>query len=161
MSRRKKVTRYKRDIGVDERFGSESIQKLINVVMWRGKKNAARKIVYEAIDELIKKQGDNEKRGVELFYKAFERLIPQVDVRPRRVGGSVYQVPIEVRADRARALALRWLINAAATRSEKTMGKRLARELMEAADGRGFAFKKKIDIHKMAEANRAFSHYAW
>ena len=161
MARRKKVTSYKRDIGVDERFGSELIQKLINVVMWRGKKNVARKIVYDAIDQLIKKQDGVEQKGLNLFFSSFEKLIPIVEVKARRVGGSVYQIPMEVRPDRARALAMRWLINAAASRHEKTMGIRLARELEEAAEERGSAFKKKIDVQKMAESNRAFSHYAW
>lgn len=160
MSRRKAVS-YKREIMPDERFGSELVQKLINVVMWRGKKNVARKIVYDAIDVLIKKNGGDQNKGLTMFFKAFEQLIPTVEVRPRRVGGSVYQIPMEVRSDRARALAMRWLIGAAKPRSDKTMGQRLASELVEAYEGRGNAIKKKIDVHKMAEANRAFSHYAW
>ena len=160
MSRRKSVN-YKREIGADERFGSELIQKLINVVMWRGKKNVARSIVYDAIDILIKKSGGDQNKGLNVFFKALDQLIPAIEVKPRRVGGSVYQIPMEVRPDRARALAIRWLINAAATRSDKTMGQRLANELFEAYEGRGNAIKKKIDVHRMAEANRAFSHYAW
>jgi small subunit ribosomal protein S7 len=160
MSRRKAVS-YKREIMPDERFGSELVQKFINVVMWRGKKNVARKIVYDAIDVLIKKNGGDQNKGLNVFFKAFEQLIPAVEVRPRRVGGSVYQIPMEVRPDRARALAMRWLIGAAKTRSDKTMGARLASELLEAYEGRGNAIKKKIDVHRMAEANRAFSHYAW
>ena len=118
-------------------------------------------IVYDAIDALIKKNGGDQNKGLAMFFKAFEQLIPVVEVRPRRVGGSVYQIPMEVRSDRARALAMRWLIGAAKTRSDKTMGLRLANELLEAHEGRGNAIKKKIDVHKMAEANRAFSHYAW
>ena len=161
MARRKKVTNYKRDIGVDERYGSELIQKFINVVMWRGKKNVARTIVYDAIEQLIKKQGGDQEKGLDFFFHAFEKVIPLVEVRPRRVGGSVYQIPMEVRSDRARALAIRWLIGGAASRNEKTMGLRLARELEEAAEERGSAFKKKTDVQKMAESNRAFSHYAW
>lgn len=160
MSRRKSVN-YRREIGVDERFGSELIQKLINVVMSCGKKNVARTIVYDAIDSLIKKSGGDQNKGLNVFFKALDQLIPTVEVKPRRVGGSVYQIPMEVRSDRARALAIRWLINAAATRSDKTMGQRLANELLEAYEGRGNAIKKKIDVHRMAEANRAFSHYAW
>lgn len=160
MSRRKAVS-YKREIVPDERFGSELVQKLINVVMWRGKKNVARKIVYDAIDVLIKKNGGDQNKGLNVFFKAFEQLIPAVEVRPRRVGGSVYQIPMEVRHDRARALAMRWLIGAAKIRTDKTMGLRLASELIEAYEGRGNAIKKKIDVHRMAEANRAFSHYAW
>lgn len=160
MSRRKAVN-YKREIMPDERFGSELVQKFINVVMWRGKKNVARRIVYEAIDILIKKNNGDQNKGLTVFFKAFDQLIPAVEVRPRRVGGSVYQIPMEVRPDRARALAMRWLIGAAKTRSDKTMGQRLANELVEAYEGRGNAIKKKIDVHRMAEANRAFSHYAW
>lgn len=160
MSRRKAVS-YKREITPDERFGSELVQKLINVVMWRGKKNVARRIVYEAIDVLIKRNGGDANKGLNAFYKAFEQLIPAVEVRPRRVGGSVYQIPMEVRPDRARALAIRWLIDASKSRNDKTMGMRLANELSELVDGRGNAIKKKVEVHRMAEANRAFSHYAW
>lgn len=160
MPRRKKIESYVRDVGVDERYNSPLIQKFINVVMWRGKKSIARTIVYEAMDELIKKTGSKEK-GLQFFYTAFEQLIPQIEVRPRRVGGSVYQIPVEVRSDRARALAMRWLISASSSRSDKSMGKRIAHELMDAAEGRGAAFKKKLDVHRMAEANRAFAHYAW
>ena len=158
---RRKSAGFKRDIGVDERFGSELVQKFINVVMWRGKKNTARRIVYDALDILIKKSGGDSKKGYDLFEKAFNQIIPLIEVRSRRVGGSVYQIPVEVRKERARALALRWLINAAASRSEKTMGERLAQELFEASEGRGNAMKKKLDVHRMAEANRAFAHYAW
>jgi small subunit ribosomal protein S7 len=161
MARRKKVTTYRRDIGVDERYGSELIQKFINVVMWRGKKNIARNIVYDALDQLIKKAGGDKEKGLKFFHDAFNQVIPSVEVRARRVGGSVYQIPMEVETGRARSLAMRWLIQAAATRSDKTMGMRLAYELLEAKEGRGNAVKKKIDVHKMAEANRAFSHYAW
>jgi small subunit ribosomal protein S7 len=160
MSRRKAVS-YKREITPDERFGSELVQKLINVIMWRGKKNVARKIVYEAIDVLIKRNGGDQNKGLNAFYKAFDQLIPSVEVRPRRVGGSVYQIPMEVRPDRQRALAIRWLIEAAKSRNDKTMGLRLANELGELIEGRGNAIKKKIEVHRMAEANRAFSHYAW
>lgn len=160
MSRRKK-TSFKRDIGVDYRYNSELIQKFINVVMWCGKKNIARAIVYNAIDQLIKKAGGDKNKGLTLFFKAFEQVVPSIEVRARRVGGSVYQIPREIRPERARALAIRWLIQAAASRPDKTMSLRLANELLEAHEGRGMAVKKKIDVHKMAEANRAFSHYAW
>ncbi len=159
MPRRKSVS-LKRPIAPDVRYGSKEIEKLINVVMWRGKKNAARKIVYDALDILIKKAGDKEK-GLALFYKALDALMPAVEVRPRRVGGSVYQIPKEVVPHRARALAMRWLIKAAADRTDKTMGGRLAYELIDAAEGRGAAAKRKSDIHRMADANRAFSHYSW
>lgn len=160
MSRRKSVN-YKREIGVDERFGSELIQKLINVTMWRGKKNVARTIVYEAIDILIKKAGGDQNKGLNVFFKAIDQLVPAVEVKPRRVGGSVYQIPTEVGQYRARALAIRWLLGAAKSRSGENMGKKLADELNEAYEGRGNAIKKKVEVHRMAEANRAFSHYAW
>lgn len=157
---RSKRAEFKRDVGVDPRFGSELVQRFINVVMWRGKKNAARHIVYEAFDEIAKKVGGDQK-ALEVFQKAYDQIAPSVEVRSRRVGGSVYQVPRPVQEDRARVLALRWLVQAAKTRTDKTMGKRIARELFDAQEGRGGAIKKKIDVHKMAEANRAFSHYAW
>jgi small subunit ribosomal protein S7 len=143
------------------RFNSELVQKFINVVMKQGKKNVARKIMYEALDSLIKSQKGDKDKGLEMFYTAFERVVPTVEVRPRRVGGSVYQIPAEVRPVRARALAMRWIIDAARSRSDKTMGARLANELLDAFEGRGSAVKKKSDVHRMAEANRAFSHYAW
>ncbi|MGB8468235.1 MAG: 30S ribosomal protein S7 [Candidatus Babeliales bacterium] len=167
MARRKKVVSYRRDIGVDERFQSPLIQKLINVVMWRGKKNVARAIVYDAIDILIKKSGNSEEKGLQLFQKGIDQIIPLIEVRPRRVGGSVYQIPMEVESNRALSLGMRWLIQAASARSDRSMdartamGVKLANELFEAGEGRGGAFKKKLDVHKMAEANRAFSHFAW
>jgi small subunit ribosomal protein S7 len=160
MARRKSVG-FERSIGVDERFGSEAIQKLINVLMERGKKTIATRIVYEALDILIKKSGGDVNKGLEMYHAALNQIVPLIEVRPRRVGGSVYQIPMEVRPRRAQSLALRWLILAAASRPNKTMGQRLAAELFEAYEGRGSAIKKKIDVHKMAEANRAFSHYAW
>ena len=160
MPRRRKAE-FSREIGPDPKFGSELVQKFINVVMERGKKNVARRIVYEAIDGLVKKSAGDQDKAMKLFHRAFEQVTPAIEVRPRRVGGSVYQIPVEVPTGRARSLALRWVIDAAASRSDKTMGKRLAAELMEASEGRGNAVKKKLDVHKMAEANRAFSHYAW
>jgi small subunit ribosomal protein S7 len=160
MPRRKKVE-FKREIGVDPKFGSFLVQKLINVVMWRGKKNVARDIVYGAIDEIAKKTNHDKEKALAFFEKALGQITPRVEVRPRRVGGSVYQVPMEVAPNRGRALAMRWLINAAAARPNRTMGERLAQELFEAYEGRGGAIKKKLDVHRMAEANRAFSHYLW
>src|SRR3990167_2373681 len=160
MPRRKKKE-FTREIGVDQRFQSALIQKLINVIMSKGKKNVARKIVYDAMDVLVHKSGGNETKALELFQKAFTQATPSVEVRSRRVGSSVYQIPRPVRHNRARALALRWVISSAAARNVKTMGKRLAHELLDASEGRGNAVKKKVDIHKMAESNRAFSHYAW
>ena len=129
--------------------------------MCRGKKNIARRIVYDAIDVLVKKAGGDELKGLETFNKGFEQLIPVVEVRPRRVGGSVYQIPVQVRPGRDRALAIRWLLTAASSRKDKTMGLRIAHELLDAVEGRGGAMKRKVDVHKMAESNRAFSHYAW
>ncbi len=160
MPRRKSVN-YKRDVGVDLRFSSELVQKFINVIMKCGKKNIARTIMYDALDQLVKKNKGDQAKGLEMFYSAFERVVPTIEVRPRRVGGSVYQIPAEVRPARARALAMRWIISAARTRSDKTMGERLANEFLDAFEGRGSAVKKKSDVHRMAEANRAFSHYAW
>ncbi len=157
---RRKSASFVREVGVDPIYGSELLQRLINIVMKQGKKNIARTIVYDAMDVLAKKSGDKEK-ALEAFDKAFTQIVPAVEVRPRRVGGSVYQIPVQVRPTRARALALRWLVRAASARSDKTMGLRLGRELLEAIDGRGSAIKKKMDIHKMAESNRAFSHFAW
>jgi small subunit ribosomal protein S7 len=160
MPRRKKVD-FKRDIGVDPRHGSQLIQKFVNVLMVQGKKSIAYGIVYGAVDELIARAKGDKEKALGLFNKAFEQVMPLIEVRPRRVGGSVYQIPVEVKTDRARALAMRWIIGAAKTRSDRTMAKRLAVELFEAAEGRGAAIKKKIDVHKMAESNRAFSHYVW
>ena len=158
---RRKTVNLKRTITPDVRYGSKDVEKLINVVMWRGKKNVARKIVYEALEYLVKKSNGDQEKGLALFDKAINQLMPAVEVRPRRVGGSVYQIPKEVAPDRARALALRWLIKSASERSDKTMGLRLAHELIDASEGRGAAAKRRTDIHKMAEANRAFSHYSW
>jgi len=158
---RRKNKSFKRVITPDPVYSSELVQKLINVVMWRGKKNVARTIVYDALEFLTKKAGGDKAKALDFFNKSFEKIIPLVQVRSRRVGGSVYQIPTEVTPDRGQALAIRWLISAAATRSDKTMAQRLAYELMDASEGRGGAVKKKLDVHRMAEANRAFAHYAW
>lgn len=159
MPRRRSVN-FQRDIGVDPRFKSAVVQKFINVVMERGKKEIARAIVYDAIDQLIKRAGTQEK-GLAVFARAFENVVPAIEVRPRRVGGSVYQIPAQVEERRGQSLAMRWLLEAAGERKDKTMGLRLAYELLEASEGRGGAVKKKSDVHRMAESNRAFSHYAW
>lgn len=161
MPRRKKEISLKREIGTDPIYGSQLVQKFINVVMRRGKKSVARRIVYEAIDILAKKTSSDKSKALAIFDKAFKQVIPAIEVRSRRVGGSVYQIPREVSPDRGRALGMRWLIDAAQARSGKTMSLRLAAEMLDAQDGRGGAIKKKLDVHKMAEANRAFSHYAW
>lgn len=160
MPRRKSVN-FKRDVGIDSRFKSNLVQKLINVVMDSGKKNIARTIVYEAFDVISRKTDGDERKAYQLFERAIDKVKPAVEVKSRRVGGGVYQIPVEVRFDRALALTYRWLINSAAERNDKTMGKRLAAEILEASEGRGNAMKKKLEMHRMAEANRAFSHYAW
>lgn len=157
---RKKKELVKREIGVDPVYNSELIQRFINVVMWRGKKNAARTIVYEALEMLEQKYGSSDK-ALSVFHKAYNNIMPVIEVRSRRVGGSVYQIPREVSEARGRSLALRWIIEAAKERSDKTMGLRIGQEILDAVEDRGGAFKKKLDVHKMAEANRAFSHFAW
>lgn len=159
MPRRKSVNLI-RNIGKDLRFNSLIVQKLINMIMKRGKKDIARRIVYDAFDVLADRFGGDDK-GYQVFEKALDQIRPVVEVKSRRVGGGVYQIPIEVRPRRAVALSLRWLISSAAARNDKKMGLRLATEIIEASQSRGNAFKKKTDIHRMAEANRAFSHYAW
>jgi small subunit ribosomal protein S7 len=160
MPRRKSVN-LKRDIGVDSRFKSPLVQRLINMVMERGKKNIAQSIVYEALDVMAKKKNLSDEKAFGLLEKAVEMIRPTVEVKSRRVGGGVYQIPMEVRPSRALALSLRWLIGAAKARSDKTMAQRLASEILDAVEGNGAAMKKKNDVHRMAEANRAFSHYAW
>ena len=158
---RRKTVNLRRDVGVDSRCKSELVQRLINTVMKRGKKSIARSIVYEAIDIIAEKKKISDERAFGLVEKAIELIRPAVEVKSRRVGGGVYQIPIEVRPERSLALSLRWLIAAAKSRSDKTMGKRLASEVIDSIDGNGSAVKKKNDVHRMAEANRAFSHYAW
>lgn len=160
MPRRKSVN-FIRKIGVDPRYGSEMVQKLINVIMERGKKNIARTIVYDALDVISKKISGDKDKTLNFFLDALDQIIPTIEVRARRVGGGVYQIPTEVRANRGRALAMRWLIIAANSRSDKSMGLKLANELLDAHEGRGAAVKKRLDVYKMAESNRAFAHYAW
>jgi small subunit ribosomal protein S7 len=160
MPRRKKKE-FVREIGVDERYGSGLVQKLINVVMKCGKKSIACRIVYDAMDVLAKKTSSDNRKTLELLEKAFEQVVPHVEVRSRRVGGGVYQVPVEVNSKRKQALALRWIVQAAQERSDKMMGLRLGYELLDAIEGRGGAVKKRGEVQRMAEANRAFSHYAW
>jgi len=156
MSRRR--VSAKRVILPDPKFGNETVAKFINVVMESGKKSTAEKIVYGALDQMAEKtKGD----ALELFTKALDNVRPRVEVKSRRVGGATYQVPVEVRASRRTALAMRWLVDAARSRAEKTMGLRLAAEMLEAAESRGSAVRKREDTHKMAEANRAFAHYRW
>ncbi len=158
---RKGGCNFQRDVGVDSKFKSPLVQKFINVVMERGKKNIARSIVYEAMQGLVSKAGGNEDDALSLLEKIIAMVKPEVEVKARRVGGGVYQVPTQVRPARSLALALRWIIQGAKARSDKTMGRRLTKELLDALEGRGGAIKKRTDVHRMADANKAFSHYAW
>lgn len=154
MPRRREVP--KRDILPDPKYKDRMIAKFINIMMLNGKKSIAEKILYDALD-IIKERGRNDVVGV--FNNAIEKVSPGVEVKSRRVGGATYQVPVEVRPNRQLALAMRWLVAAARKRSEKSMTARLAGELMDAAEARGGAVKKREDTYKMAEANKAFSHY--
>ncbi len=156
MSRRRKAE--KREILPDAKFGDTVLSKFMNNLMRAGKKSTAEGIVYGAFDRV---EARAKADPVKLFHEALENVKPEVEVRSRRVGGATYQVPVEVRPERAQALAIRWLIKASVARSEYTMVDRLANELMDAANNRGSAVKKREDTHRMAEANRAFSHYRW
>ena len=156
MSRRS--TPAKREILPDPVYNSITITKFVNVLMERGKKATAERILYGALEIVAKKSGEE---AIEAFQKAINNIKPTVEVKSRRVGGATYQVPIEVRQDRRVALGMRWIINYAKARGEKTMREKLAGEIMDAANNRGNAVKKREDTHKMAEANRAFAHYRW
>ena len=156
MSRRHRAE--KREINPDPKFGDLVITKFMNAIMLDGKKSVAERIVYGALDAV---EGKAKTEPVALFHQALENVAPHVEVRSRRVGGATYQVPVDVRPDRRQAIAIRWLIAAARNRNETTMVDRLSGELMDAANNRGSAVKKREDTHRMAEANRAFSHYRW
>ncbi len=156
MSRRHRAE--KRVVHPDPKFGDKTLSKFMNYVMIDGKKPAAEKIVYGALDRIEEKM---RRQPVELFKEALDNVTPALEVRSRRVGGATYQVPVEVRPDRKQALAMRWIIGAARSRNETTMVDRLSNEIMDAAQNRGAAVKKREDTHRMAEANRAFSHYRW
>ena len=156
MSRRRAAE--KREVLPDPKFGDAVLTKFMNCLMYEGKKSVAEKIVYGAFDRIQKRSGQD---PIRVFHDALTNVRPAVEVRSRRVGGATYQVPVEVRPERAQALAIRWLIGAARSRSENTMAGRLSGELMDAANNRGNAVKKREDTHRMAEANRAFSHYRW
>ena len=147
-----------REIMADPIYNSKVITKFVNTVMQDGKKSTAEKIMYGAIANL---DARGEEKGIDLFERAVENVKPLLEVRSRRVGGATYQVPVEVRPVRRQTLALRWLVEYARKRNERTMVERLANELFEAANERGTSFKKKEDIHRMAEANKAFAHYKW
>jgi small subunit ribosomal protein S7 len=159
MSRRKEAP--KREILPDPVFGSVTLAKFTNHVMKQGKKAVAEKIVYGALRSIKDKTKVSESELLNLFEKALNNVRPLVEVKSRRVGGATYQVPIEVRDDRGNALAMRWLIDAARARKEKSMAMRLAAEILEAMENRGSAIKKREDVHRMAEANKAFAHYRW
>src|SRR5579883_2212039 len=158
MSRRRRA--IKRDILPDPKFGDVVISRFTNALMHCGKKSVAERIVYNALD-VIKRRGGSQADPVRLFHEALDNVKPAVEVRSRRVGGATYQVPVEVRPERRQALAIRWLIQAARARNDKTMVDRLSAELIDASNSRGNAVKKREDTHKMAEANRAFAHYRW
>ena len=148
----------KRDVLADPVYKNKVVTKLINNIMLDGKKGVAQKIVYGAFDEIAEKTG---KDAIEVFEEAMNNVMPELEVKARRIGGSTYQVPIEVKPDRRQALALRWLTFFSRKRGEKTQEERLANEIMDAANNTGAAVKKKEDMHKMAEANKAFAHYRW
>ena len=159
MSRRSQAP--KRTVLPDPKFGSELLAKFMNMIMNDGKKSVAERIIYGAIDRIAEKETQAEDKALELLESALDNVKPVVEVKSRRVGGATYQVPVEVRPARRQTLAMRWVIDAARNRSEKSMAHRLAHELLDAAENRGTAMKKKEDTHRMAEANKAFSHYRW
>ncbi|MEJ2377475.1 MAG: 30S ribosomal protein S7 [Pseudolabrys sp.] len=148
----------KREIIADPKFGNVVVSKFMNAIMYDGKKSAAERIVYGALDVIEAKTKQN---PITVFQQALDNVMPSIEVRSRRVGGATYQVPVEVRVSRRQALGIRWIITAARARNEKTMTERLSAELLDASNNRGSAVKKREDTHKMAEANRAFSHYRW
>jgi small subunit ribosomal protein S7 len=156
MSRRHKAE--KREVNPDPKFSDLVLSKFMNAIMKEGKKSTAERIVYGALDRMESKAKSD---PLAMFHQALENVMPAVEVRSRRVGGATYQVPVEVRTERRQALAIRWIINAARSRNENTMVDRLSGELLDAASNRGSAVKKREDTHKMADANRAFSHYRW
>ena len=148
----------KRDVLADPVYNSKVITKLINQIMLDGKRGKAQTIVYKAFDLVQEKTNEN---PMDVFTKAMENITPSLEVKSRRVGGANYQVPVEVRADRAQALALRWLVNATRARGGKSMAEKLANEIIDASNETGATFKKKEDTHRMAEANKAYAHYRW
>ena len=156
MSRRRAAE--KREVLPDPKFNDKVVTKFVNSLMLDGKKPVAEKILYHSFDAV---QSKLKREALEVFHEALDNVKPSVEVRSRRVGGATYQIPVEVSAGRAQALAIRWLIDMARKRGEKTMTERLAGEFMDAINGRGASVKKKDDTHKMAEANRAFAHYRW
>jgi len=158
MSRRRRAV--KRDILPDAKFGDVVITRFMNALMYDGKKSVAEGIVYSAM-EVMRRRGGAQADPVRMFHEALDNVKPVVEVKSRRVGGATYQVPVEVRASRRQTLAMRWMIEAARERTEKSMAHRLAHELLDAAENRGSAVRKREDTHRMAEANKAFAHYRW
>ena len=156
MSRRHSAE--KREINPDPKFGNLVVSKFMNSIMYQGKKSAAEAIVYGAFDQI---EGKTKQDPLGVFRQSIDNVMPSIEVRSRRVGGATYQVPVEVRNERRQALGIRWIISAARDRNEKTMMERLSAELLDASNNRGNAVKKREDTHRMAEANRAFSHYRW
>ena len=159
MSRRSKAPR--RAVLPDPKYHNEMLARFVNMVMLSGKKSVAERIVYGALDRIADRTGRDDQHALDLLGQALDNIKPAVEVKSRRVGGATYQVPIEVRAARRETLAMRWAIDAARKRPEKTMALRLAHELLDAAESRGAAVKKREDTHRMAEANKAFAHYRW
>ena len=159
MSRRAQAP--SRSILPDPKFNSDMLAKFMNVVMKRGKKSVAEQILYGALERIAEKTGKPNDQAIQVLQQALENVKPVVEVKSRRVGGATYQVPVEVRSTRRQTLAMRWMIEAARERSEKSMAHRLAHELMDAAENRGAAVRKREDTHRMAEANKAFAHYRW
>ena len=159
MSRRSRAPR--RAVLPDPKYGDRTLAKFINMIMLSGKKSVAERIVYGALDRMASRSGQDGQRSLELLTQALDNIKPVVEVKSRRVGGATYQIPVEVRATRRETLAMRWAIDAARKRPEKTMALRLAHELLDAAENRGSAVKKREDTHRMAEANKAFAHYRW
>ena len=150
-----------RTILPDTKFNSVMLAKFMNMIMERGKKSVAEQIVYGALDKIADRTGRPSDQAIELLTMALDNVKPMVEVKSRRVGGATYQVPVEVRASRRQTLAMRWVIEAAQARSEKSMSQRLAAELLEASENRGAAVRKREDTHRMADANKAFAHYRW
>ncbi|QEP42609.1 30S ribosomal protein S7 [Ectothiorhodospiraceae bacterium BW-2] len=148
----------KREVLPDPKYGNRTLSKFMNIVMYDGKKSVAERIVYGALDQIATK---NKGEPLQVFEQALENIRPIVEVKSRRVGGATYQVPVEVRGERGMALAMRWMVDAARKRSEKSMGLRLAGEIVDAFDSKGTAVRKREDTHRMAEANKAFAHYRW
>jgi len=156
MPRRAKIVR--REVAPDARYGSRSLARFINKVMRDGKKSLAERLVYSAM-ETVERQG--RRNAIDIYDQAMRNAMPVIEVKPRRVGGATYQVPVEIRGDRRQALAMRWLIDSARSRNGRTMADKLAGEILDASHGQGATVKKRDDVHRMAEANKAFSHYRW